>query len=183
VNRAAAAGAVAFLAAGCGSGSGVPVASPQVLRLGWHEDCGTKADRLPIVTRRLVIGRGRWRVDLSFRNETRIGLYVIRPHFPGQTFFGLEPFRTGSLEEVRRRAALGTVHVEALADRFRPYRPALISPGERWSGSFSGPGALPAGVPVRVVLGRFVPLGPVPPGLYDGFLCISRRAVRLSAGR
>jgi hypothetical protein len=108
-----------------------------------------------------------------------VGLNVIRPHFPGKTFFGLEPFRTESLREVRSRAEIGAIHMQALADRFSPRQPALIAPGQSWSGSFSGPGDLPAGVPIRVVLGRFVPLGKVPPGFYRGFLCVSDRVVRL----
>lgn len=161
--------------AGCGSGPTAPVAAPQVLQLDWHENCGTKTDRLPVETRRLAVEKGRWRVDLSFRNELSVPLSVVRPHHPGQTLFGLEPFRTTSLEEVRARAAHGSIHPQALADRFRPSRPVVIAPGKGWSGSFSGPGDLPAGVPIRVVLGAFLPPGPID----DRFLCISDRSVRL----
>ena len=155
------------------------VAGPQVLRLGWHENCATKAQPLPIETRRLVVEKGRWRVDLSFRNEMGVPLSVVRAHHPGQTLFGLEPFRTTSLAEVRARAAHGSIHPQALADRFSPSRPSELAPGQSWSGSFSGPGDLPVGVPIRVVLGAFLPPGPID----DRFLCISQRAVRLSAGR
>ena len=173
------AGLGALVLGGCGSGSSSKIAAPQSLRLGWHENCGTRTDRLPITTHRLVVGNGRWRVELSFRNEMHVPLNVVRPHHPGQTFFGLEPFRTTSLQEVRDRAAAGSIHVQTLADRFSPSRPALIAPGQGWSGSFSGPGELPADVPIRVVLGAFLPPGPID----DRFLCISDRAVRLSAGR
>lgn len=166
--------AVALFLGGCG-GSEARVAEPQVVRLGWHENCGTRADRLPITTRRLVVGKGRWRVDLSFRNEMHVPLNVVRPHHPGQTWFGLEPFRTTSLQEVRDRAATGAIHVQTVADRFSPSRPALIPPGHGWSGSFAGPGGLPADVPIRVVLGAFLPPGPIT----DRFLCISEKAVRL----
>jgi hypothetical protein len=170
--------AALVLAAGCGGSDG-RFAGPQVVRLGWHENCGTQADALPIETRRLVQTKTRWRLDLSFRNETRVGLNVIRPHFPGGTKFGLDVFRTTSPAEVRRRAELGRTTPDLLADRFRPRKPELLAPGDRWTGSFSGPGRLPAGVPIRVVLGRFFPLGSVPPGLYRGFICISEKAVRL----
>jgi hypothetical protein len=145
------------------------------VRLGWRENCGTKAHRLPITTSRVVIERGRWRVDLSFRNEMGKVLSVVWPHHQGQTLFGLEPFRTTSLAEVRARAAHGSIHPQALADRFSPTRPAEIAPGQGWSGSFSGPGDLPAGVPIRVVLGAFLPPGPID----DRFLCVSERALRL----
>ena len=94
---------------------------------------------------------------------------------PGQTLFGLEVFRTTSLQEVRNRAAAGSIHPQALADRFSPSRPTLIPPGRGWSGSFSGRGGLPADVPIRVVLGAFMPPGPIT----DRFLCISEKVVRL----
>jgi hypothetical protein len=55
----------------------------------------------------------------------------------------------------------------------------LLSPGERWSGTFSGRGRLPRDVPIRVVLGRFVISGQVPRGLVRMFLCVSHRYVRL----
>jgi hypothetical protein len=153
------------------------VAGPQVVRLGWHENCGTKVDRLPITTRRLVVEKGRWRVDLSFRNEMGVPLSVVRAHHLRQTLFGLEPFRTSSLQEVRNRAAAGSIHPQALADRFSPSRPTVIAAGQTWSGSFSGPGDLPAAVPIRVVLGAFLPPGPID----NRFLCVSNRVVRLSS--
>jgi hypothetical protein len=65
------------------------------------------------------------------------------------------------------------------ADRFSPSALRLLAPGERWSGSFSGPGRRPRGVPVRVVLGRVVISGRVPRGFVRGFLCVSKRYVRL----
>jgi hypothetical protein len=169
------AGLATLALGGCASGPSSKIAPPQVVRLGWHENCGTRADRFPITTRRLVVGKGRWRVDLSFRNEMGVPLSVVRPHHPGQTFFGLEPFRTTSLQEVRDRAATGTIHLQTLADRFSPSRPSLIAPGRGWSGSFSGPGELPADVPIRVVLGAFLPPGPID----DRFLCVSERTIQL----
>jgi len=169
-------------AAGCGSAS-APVARPQTVELGWHENCGTRDEPIPISTRRLVVANGRWSVDLSFRNGTRATLNVIRPHHAGGTYFGLEPFKTASLREVRSRAEIGAAKPRAIADRFRPAKPGLLRPGESWSGSFAGPGALPAGTPLRVVLGRFVPEGKIPRGLFRGFLCISRRVVRLKPVR
>lgn len=167
-------------ACGCGTVATSPIAHSQVVELDWHENCGTRANPLPIRTNRLIVGRGRWRVWVSFRNQTHTTLGVIRPHVLGGTYFGLEPFKTGSFREVIERVESGIgAKPRVLADRFVPSRPNLLAPGDRWSGSFSGRGALPAGVPVRVVLGRFVISGPVPPGFSDGFLCISTRVVRL----
>jgi hypothetical protein len=155
------------------------VARPQVRELGWHENCGTRTHAIPIETRRLVVGKNRWRVELAFRNETGVALAVIRPHVPGGTYFGLESFETASQREVLDRAERNEAKPGWLADRFTPSRPGPVGPGQRWSGSFSGPGGLPAATPIRVVLGRFVSTGAVPPGFPGGFRCISERVVRL----
>ena len=168
-----------FAAAGCGSSSRSDWARPQAVRLGWHENCGTRARPLPVETRRLALRERRWRVELSFRNETGIALGVVRPHATGETLFGLAPYRTTSLREVLERAETANAKPLTYADRFEPSQPRLLSPGERWSGTFSGRGRLPRGVPIRVVLGRFVITGDVPRGFVRMFLCVSRRYVRL----
>ena len=160
-----------------------PVARPQILELGWHENCGTRTRPIPIETRRLVVGKHRWRVALAFRNETGVTLAVIRPHVPGGTYFGLESFETASWQEVLDRGARNAAKPGWLADRFTPSRPGPVGPGQRWSGSFSGPGGLPASTPIRVVLGRFVSTGTLPPDFSGGFLCISERVVRLEEER
>jgi hypothetical protein len=171
--------ALALLAAGCDSSAPQRWARPQALRLGWHENCGTRARPLTISTRRLTVGERRWRVELAFRNETAITLGVVRPHTVDETLFGLAPYKTTSLREVLKRAETAEAKPLTYADRFSPAAPRLLAPGERWSGSFSGRGRLPRGVPVRVVLGRFVITGRVPRGFFRGFLCVSNRYVRL----
>ena len=170
------AAAVALVAGGCGSSSSGEVARAQTASLGWHENCGTRADPLPIATQRLVVGKGVWRVSLSFRNRTRVTLFIQRPHFPGGTYFGLEPFRTSSRREVFERAEAGAgAKPRTIAERFRPPLPRRLPPGRGWSGEFTGRASLPADVPIRVVLGRFVAADD-----FRGFLCISERVVRLS---
>jgi hypothetical protein len=168
-----------LLAAGCDSLAPQRWARPQALRLGWHENCGTRARPLTVSTRRLTVGDRRWRVELAFRNETGITLGLLRPHAVDETLLGLAPYRTTSLREVLKRAETAEAKPLTYADRFEPAAPRLLAAGERWSGSFSGPGRLPRGVPVRVVLGRFVITGPVPRGFFRGFLCVSKRYVRL----
>jgi hypothetical protein len=155
------------------------VARPQVLELGWHENCGTRTHAMTIETRRLVVEKHRWRVELAFRNETGVTLSVTRPHVPGGTYFGLETFETASWHEVLERAERHEHIPGWLADRFTPSRPGPVGPGQRWSGSFSGPGGLPAATPIRIVLGAFVSTGALPPGFRGGFLCISERVARL----
>ena len=170
---------LALVAAACGSSSPQHWARPQSVRLDWRENCGTRARPLPFETRRLAVGERRWRVAVSLRNETGVTLGVVRPHATGETLFGLAPYRTTSYREVLRRAQTATAKPLTYADRFEPRQPRLLSPGERWSGTFSGPGRLPRAVPIRMVLGRFVITGKVSRGLVRMFLCVSRRYVRL----
>lgn len=166
-------------ACGCGSESSGTVARPQRANLNWHENCLTRADPIPITTQRLVVGKGTWRVALSFRNRTRVTLFITRPHFPDGTFFGLAPFRTSSWQEVLERAESGVgAEPRTIAEHFSPALPRRLAPGQGWSGEFSGRGGLPAGVPIRVVLGLFVAVA-APSELFEGFLCVSERAVRL----
>ncbi len=106
-------------------------------------------------------------------------LFVMRPHVPGGTYFGLEPFRTSSFREVLERVEAGAAKPRTFAERFSPALPRLLPPGRGWSGEFSGRAALPADTPIRVVLGRFEVAGNVPSGFFVGFLCISERFVRL----
>jgi len=110
--------AVALVVPGCGSSAPARSARPQIAELDWHENCGTRAEPLPIETRSLVVGKRRWRVELSFRNRTRVTLRVTRPHFPGERLFGLEPFSTTSYREVLRRAETGEAGPRTLADIF-----------------------------------------------------------------
>jgi hypothetical protein len=174
-------GIIVLLVSGCGSNDSGTVARPQTAKLNWHENCGTRADPIPIATQRLVVEKGAWGVGLSFRNLTRVTLFVMRPHVPGGTWFGLEPFRTSSHREVLQRAEAGaTVSPRTLAERFSPALPRRLPPGGGWSGEFSGHATLPAEVPIRVVLGQFVVIGPTPSKLFGGFLCVSERVVRLS---
>jgi hypothetical protein len=171
---------LALLVSGCGSNGSGTIARPQTAKLNWHENCGTRANPIPITTQRLVVEKGIWRVALSFRNRTRVTLFITRPHFPDGTFFGLAPFRTSSWQEVLERAESGVgAEPRTIAEHFSPALPRRLAPGQGWSGEFSGPGGLPAGVPIRVVLGLFEAVA-APSEFFEGFLCVSERVVRLS---
>lgn len=91
-----------------------------------------------MVAVRLAISEN-WRVDLSFRNRTRVTLFIVRPHVPGGTYFGLEPFRTSSWREVLERAEAGAAKPRTIAERFKPALPRRLPSGGGWSGEFSGP--------------------------------------------
>jgi hypothetical protein len=68
-----------------------------------------------------------------------VTLFIVRPHVPGGTYFGLEPFRTSSWREVLERAQSGAgAKPRTIAERFKPALPRRLPPGRGWSGEFSG---------------------------------------------
>ena len=148
-----------------------------MLRLGGVERCGPRGQRIHTELLRLDLGRERWRVSGSIRNDSDVPLRIFRPHTDAGTYFGLLAFQHASSAAIERRLSEGRIHAQLVADRFRPTLPRLLRPGEGWQGTFSGPGRLPRGRDVRVVLGRFSIKGEPPPA---GFLCISERGPRIS---
>jgi hypothetical protein len=126
--------------------------------------------------RRLELEHDRWNVSGSFVNDSDVPVRIFRPHTDSGTYFGLAVFRTDRGGELERRVREQRVHVQLVADSFRPPLPRLVQPGAGWRGTFSGPGRLPRGRHVRVVLGRFSLKGHAPP---VGFLCISERGPRI----
>jgi hypothetical protein len=151
-------------------------ADPQVVRLGGPERCGPPEQRVQLGVRRLELGRDSWTVAGAFRNDSDVPLRIFQPHTDAGTYFGLAVFRSAGRAEIERRVREGRIHVQLVADRFRPPLPRLVAPGESWRGAFSGPGRLPSGRDVRVVLGRFSLRGHAPP---VGFLCVAARGPRL----
>jgi hypothetical protein len=175
--RAIAVCGLAALAVGCG-GAREPVdwAEPQTLPLGGAETCGDPGERIRLDLGRLELGRDRWQVTAAFINDSDAPVRIFRPHTDAGTYFGLMVFRTASAEEIERRVREARIHIQLIADRFRPPLPRLVEPGQGWRGTFSGPGRLPRGRDVRVVLGRFSIKHRAPP---VGFLCISERGTRI----
>lgn len=151
-------------------------AGPQVFLLGGAESCGPPEQTIRMDLRRLELDRDRWSVSGTLVNVSDVPVRIFRPHTDSGTYFGLVAFRTATREEIERRAREGRIHVQLIADRFRPSLPRLLAAGQGWQGTFSGPGRLPRGRDVRVVLGRFSIKGHAPP---VGFLCISERGARI----
>jgi hypothetical protein len=168
----AAGAALASVLLGCGGGADVDWADPQVLQLGGVERCGP----LRLNLRRLELGRDRWTISGSFRNDTRAPIRIFRPHTDSGTYFGLVVFRTARRAEIEHRERDRSLHVQLVADAFEPQLPRLVAPGARWAGAFSGAGRLARHRYVRVVLGRFSLRDEAPPA---GFLCVSDRSVRV----
>jgi hypothetical protein len=178
VRYAVVAGAV-LVSAGCGSTEHVAWAPPQTVPFHGSSDCGPKGRDIEIHVRRLVLRRDGWRVDASIANHTGTAVQVSRPHHPNHVQFGVDVFETNRLGEVERRVAQRAMHNNALAERVEPPLPHALEPGERWRGSFSGPGRLPAGRYVRIEFGRFTFPGTVPPGYPARFFCVTDDAPRL----
>jgi hypothetical protein len=147
--------------AGCATGKDISWAPPQSVRLGWREPpCGG----VRIDVRELTVAKDRWRIAATVENDGR-PLTIGRPHTQRGTYFGI----------VRGdRRTVESLHAALLADRFAPSLLRRLERGEVWIGRYSGPGRLPAKVPLRLVFGRFTPVGKP-----TGFLCVSTRAVEL----
>ena len=128
------------LLAGCGA-TAEPPPREQVADLNWTES-GDPHNLLggPIVfrVRTLRIGPHGWSVSAEVVNRTKEPLRIVYGHEPGHNDFGIR---------------IGDAPGRAL--RFRPPVPFLLRPGERWSGTFSGPDALARGELVHVQFGQF----------------------------
>jgi hypothetical protein len=153
--------AAALVLAGCGSGTHGSWAAPQSVRLAWHEPpcAGVRID-----VRRLDVRSGRWRIGATVANEGK-PLTIGRPHTEQGTYFAV-------VRGDRRTAE--ALHAGLLADRFSPSLPRRLERGDAWSGTYSGPGRLPAHVPLRFVFGRFTTVGKP-----TGFLCVSTHHIEL----
>jgi len=117
-----------------------------VAHLNWTE-AGDPHNLLggPIVfrVRTLRIGPKGWTVDGAVTNRTKQPLGIVYGHeAPGHNAFGIVLGRSGT----------GPV---ATATRFHPPVPILLRPGERWSGTFSGPDPIARGALVHVQFGQF----------------------------
>jgi hypothetical protein len=128
---------------------------------------------------RIVAGASSWAIRLSVTNRTGVPLLIERPHVTGGALIGIAFFRTAARSEVEERARVRRFEPQLVAERFAPLLPPALLDGKRWRGSASGRGRLPRGVPLRLVVGRFVVRGDVPRGLVEQFVCVSERVVRL----
>jgi hypothetical protein len=170
------------LAAICAVGCGV-VQSAEPARgvydIAWHESFGSGRQRIVFTVTRIVVRPPRWRVTASVANRTTIPLLVDRPHRPGQTLFGVLPFRTATRQELQQTAKDVRYRAPSAASSFRPSLPRELLPGATWRGVFSGLGSFRRGSYLRVEFGRFVPYGPLPRGLYRGMIEVTDHALKL----
>ena len=83
----------------------------------------------------------------SIENDTRGILTIGRRHRRAGTKFGVLVLPSGRADAVAK-AGPGI-----LAKHFTPTAPSRLQPGQRWRGTFSGPGPLPVGGYVRIEFG------------------------------
>ena len=86
-------------------------------------------------------------------------------------------FSSGSIEELDELNQKGELPTVRSATRYEPRLPAVLEPGDTWSGTISAPGALVAGGWVRVVFGALVRIAPP----HDGVSWITDHVYRLEA--
>lgn len=139
-------------------------ASATTVRLNWNESAksGGKV-ALTFKVTGLVFEQGVWAAAVSFSNRTRVKLRVGRR-------FGLALFDTKAQKVPTRFLR---------ARYFKPRLPALLAPGQKWTGGFGGSGTPPSGMLVRVVFGPFA--GKLGPPLSREFVWLTDHAYRVQA--
>lgn len=171
---------VAFLAGACEEQSGVEYAPPQTIAVRVVELDGGEGAGFRLEVRRFELTERRWAVTAAVTNTTPATWWVVRPHFPDETKFGLYVSKNADSGYLRAEFASGRTTPSLLADRFSPRLPAYFTPGRRWSGVYSGHGRIPRERWVRFAFGRFQTNGIPPAGLPDGLMAITNRAVWVS---
>jgi hypothetical protein len=128
-------------------------AGPQRATLGWREVAGEKGEQLVFSVESFEVVSDGWKVGLSVANESTTSYRVVstveRP-------FGLMVFSSGDYEELLEQNENGTLPTVRPATSYSPHLPAILEPGDSWSGTISAPGALVANGWVRVVFGALV---------------------------
>jgi len=168
------------IASSCGEASRVDYAPAQTIAVNTVELDGRHGSGFRLEVRNLQLTQQRWAVSAAVTNRTTATWWVVRPHFPGQTKFGLFVSTQGSTGQLRSEFAAGRTTPSLLADRFSPSLPPRFAPGRRWSGVFSGRGQIPRKRWVRFAFGRFQTNGIPPPGLPDGLMAVTRQAIWVS---
>jgi len=170
--------ATALLAAGCG-----PEPVPQRLdvplpaaqgswQLGWNEAYGENGAVLRFRVESFRVTRTGWAARIAFANETEAA-WTVAPSF------GVMLFADDDLERVQAAAEAGRLPAPRRARTLLPEPPAQLAAGERWEGTVSAHGSLPAGAWVRVVFGTFRALGTPPEGMQPVVSWITDEAHRL----
>jgi hypothetical protein len=132
-------------------------AGPQRAALGWREVWGERGEQLVFSVETLEILKNGWRARIAIENRASTSYEVsgtlAQP-------FGLMVFASGDFDELTTLNESGTLPAVRPATRYRPELPALLEPGQTWSGTISAPGAIVANSWIRVVFGALVSVVP-----------------------
>jgi hypothetical protein len=158
-----------------------PAAGPQRKVLDWQEKFGPAGEELVFSVESLEVLPNGWRAQIGLENKTSIPYELTGGDATLDRTFGLMLFQTGELDELEEKNESGTLPAVRPALRFQPEPPAILQPGESWSGTISAPGALVADSWVRVVFGTLVSVGEPPDDLADRVVWITDRAYHLRA--
>jgi hypothetical protein len=175
--------AIALLAAGCSHDTKpfepVVAAPPQSANVGWTESFPAAGPALIFRVGTIRVLPDRWEADISIENQTE-QRYEIPPATSAKRLFGVMIFSSDSLDDLKRRSESGDLPTIRSAQAVTPSLPPVIAPGERWTGTISAAGALPAGQWVRIVFGPLTVKGTPPKGVEPEVTWITDHAYRLS---
>jgi hypothetical protein len=166
-------------AIGCGSVSEVQAAPPQTIEIGTTELDGHQGIGFVLEIRRLQITRVGWRVHAAVTNATPVIWTVVRPHVLGGTKFGLFVADRPSKLTAAAMEAKNWTTPQLVAETFDSPLPRVFQPGMRWSGSFAGPGFVPADSFVVFAFGRFSTEADPPAGLPRGLVAVTARPLQV----
>ena len=157
----------ALIASGCSEGSRpfepVAAAPPQSADVGWTESFPEAGPALVFRVGTVRIRPDRWEADISIENETKQP-YEIPSAASAKRLFGVMIFGNDDLDELESRSKAGELPTVRSAQSTHPELPAVLAPGERWTGTIASAGSLPAGQWMRVVFGPLAVRGEVPNG-------------------
>ncbi len=151
-------------------------APPRSAAIDWRETYGQQADRLVFKVERLEVHDDGWQAAVAVTNDSSVAFKISRP---ADRTFGLMVFGSGDHAELDRLNKDGALPSLRPARELDPPLPAVLAPGETWSGTMSAPGALPQGRWVRVVFGVFEAAGKPPEGLQPRISWITDSAYEL----
>lgn len=174
---------LALVASGCSEGSKpfepVAAAPPQSAEVAWTESFPEAGPALIFRVGTVRIRPDRWEADISIENQTDRP-YEIPSAASAKRLFGVMIFEDDDLGELERRSKAGELPTTRAAQSALPELPAVLAPGQRWTGTIAAAGSLPAGQWMRVVFGPLAVEGKVPSGVEPEVIWITDHAYRLA---
>jgi hypothetical protein len=152
-----------------------PAAEAKTVRLNWFEKTGSGYGypSMTFIIKSVTVEGPRWSARASVANRSANAVEVTQ----GRRSFG--DYRFGLIVPRRKNSNCGPQSGPCFplllgSQRSRPAFPATLGPGQVWTGSFSGTGALPRGVVISVAFGFFVD-----PTSKKGFSWITHHSFKL----